>query len=368
MKKIVLLLVFKINITSAQAPILKNTWLRFDGNYGFVIPEYQNINYTVQQPIGALEISLFKRTIGKSEWEQIYKYPEYGLTVQLTSLGNKKVLGTETGLFPFVQFYIIRKPKIQFTHQYGLGLGYASKKFDLASNYDAVSIGSHLNIHFNFKLGLRFQLSQSWNVATGLSFTHFSNANMAEPNLGLNLLYGNLGVAHTIGEQEKYIEKEIESHFVKHEFDFIYAAGGKHTRALQSNIFFTSSLSAEYNFHWKRKFHLGIGLDLFYDSSTKVEMAANGYEKYRSLDDFSSGIHFSQEIVYNRFSFILQEGIYVGLENKINHAAIYNRAILRFKLNNHFLMHFSMKSHLHILDYPELGFGYYFLNKKRKNS
>jgi hypothetical protein len=187
---------------------------------------------------------------------------------------------------------------------------------------------------------------------------------MAEPNLGLNLLYSSLGVAHTIGGQQEIIKKEIGPHPFKHEFDFIYAAGGKHTRALQSTIFFTSSMSVEYNFHWKQKFHFGAGLDLFYDSSTKVEMEAKGSENFRSLDDFSSGIHFSQEIVYDRFSFILQEGLYVGLENKINHASIYNRAILRCKLNDHFLIHFSMKSHLHILDYPELGFGYYFLNKK----
>jgi len=65
--------------------------------------------------------------------------------------------------------------------------------------------------------------------------------------------------------------------------------------------------------------------------------------------------------VYDRFSFILQEGIYAGLVDKVNNSFMYNRAILRWKFNDHFLMHVSMRSHLHILDYPEIGFGYYLL-------
>ncbi len=360
-----MIFLLNMSVVSAQMPLFKNSWLKLEGNYGFVIPEYKNILYTVQRPIGAIELSLVKRTLGKSEWEQIYKYPEYGLTLQHTTLGNTQVLGTETGLFPFVQFCMIRKPKIQLTNQFGLGLGYASKKFDLVTNYDAVSIGSNFNIHFNYKIGIRFQFSNSWIFNSGLSFTHFSNANMAEPNLGLNLLYGNLGVSHKIGEQNKLIKKEIQPHIAKHELDFIYAAGGKHTRALQSTIFFTSSLSTEYHFQWKRKLHFGAGIDLFYDSSSDVEMAAENIKNHRPLDDFSSGIHLSQEIIYDCFSFILQEGLYIGLENKIHKSLVYNRAILRWKINSNFLMHISMKSHLHILDYPELGFGYYFLKQKR---
>jgi hypothetical protein len=363
-RKVLLFILLEFNLFLSYSQSLQNTLFRIDGHYGFVIPEYKNLNYTVQRPISAIELSVFKRTMGKSFWEQIYKYPEYGLTLQYTTLGNKKVLGSEIGLFPYVQFFFLRKPKVKFTHQYGLGLGYASQKFDLTTNYDAVSIGSHLNIHFNFKLGLHFQFSEFWNLNTGISFTHFSNANMAEPNIGLNLLYYSLGISHSLGNNENLIKKEIEPHRSEHEFNFIYSAGGKHTRALQSTIFFTSSFSSEYNFHWKRKIHLGIGLDLFYDSSTKAETQSKNENNYKKINDLSSGIHLSQEIVYDRFSFILQEGFYVGIPNQIHQSLMYNRAIVRWKINDYFLMNISMKSHLHILDYPEIGFGYYFKTRK----
>jgi hypothetical protein len=366
--KILLLLLVWISygysFSQEDARFSKNLWLRLDGHYGFVIPEYKHFNYIVNSPTCAFEASITKRTTGKSIWEQLYKYPEYGLTVQFTTLGNKDVLGQEIGIFPYVQSFLIRKEKFQFTNQFGLGFGYATKKFDLASNYDNISVGSHVNLHFNFKLGTRFVLGPKLIFNSGLSFTHFSNANMAEPNLGVNLFSAFAGFNYAVGQQEEFKQSELEKHSPKNEFAFIYAAGGKHTRALQSTVYFTSSISAEYKYHWKRKLHVGAGLDLFYDSSTKTEMGGANSTNYQSNYDFRSGIHLSQELVYSKFSFILQEGIYLGLTDHVDHSTIYNRAILRWKFNDHFLMSISMKSHLHILDYPELGFGYFFIKKK----
>lgn len=360
---ILLLIAGQTTFAQEKTPFSNNLWLRVDGHYGFVIPEYKHFNLLVNKPTQALEVSLFKRTTGKTDWEQLYKYPEYGLTLQYTSLGNNEILGHEIGLFPFVQSFIIRKPKFQFTHLFGFGLGYATKRFDIESNYNNISVGSHLNIHFNFKLGTRFVLSPKWSFQSGLSFTHYSNANMAEPNLGVNLFSAFAGLSFAAGQQDDFKKTEIAQHVPKHEFALIYAAGGKHTRALQSTIYFTSSISGEYKYHWKRKLHIGAGADVFYDSSTETEMGADN-TVHKPIYDFRTGIHISQELVYSKFSFILQEGVYLGLTDHVDHATMYNRGILRWKFNDHFLMHISMKSHLHILDYPELGFGYFFVKKK----
>lgn len=348
----------------SQSNFSDNLSIRVDAHYGFVIPEYKHFNYLVEEPVKGLELSLLKKTRGKSIWEQVYKYPEFGLTLSFSTLGNKDVFGNEFAIYPFFQSFLIRKQRFQLTNQFGLGIGYATKKFDLESNFENVSVGSHLNIHFNFKLGTRFQLSDKISLNSGLSFSHYSNANMAEPNLGVNLFTAFAGFNYAVDNQTEFTKMEIIQHIPKHEFAFVYAAGGKHTRALQSTVFFTSSLSAEYKYHWKRKFHFGGGLDLFYDSATETEMSAPGKSDYKSIYDFRTGIHISQELVYDRFSFILQEGIYIGLTNQVDKSFMYNRAILRWKLNENFLIHISMKSHLHILDYPEVGFGYYFTRSK----
>lgn len=345
---------------SAQDPT-RNLAIRTDFHYGFVIPEYQHFNYLVQKPVIAGEISLFRQSIGRNSWEQLYKYPETGLTLQFTTLGNKDVFGHEFGLFPYVQTPFIRRKHFVFFNQFGLGIGYATKKFDLESNYENISVGSHINVHFNFKLGTKFRLNDRLWINSGLSFTHYSNANMAEPNLGVNLFTAFAGINYQITPIQERIENSLESHEQKNEFALIYAAGGKHTRALQSSVYFTSSLSLEYKHHTFRKLHFGGGMDLSYDSATETEMSTPGNSAYQSIYDYRTGLHLSQELVYDRFSFILQEGFYVGLIDQVNKSAMYNRAILRWKFNEHLLMHVSMRSHLHILDYPELGIGYFFV-------
>ena len=356
----VLLSLFISSKTLGQEDRQRNLSLRIDALYGLVIPEYKNISYIVEEPVRGFEISLFRSAIGRNVWEQAYRFPEAGLTFQFTTLGNKKVFGEELALFPYVQTPILRRPRFLLSTLFGLGLGYATKKFDLEDNYQNVSVGSHINIHFNFKLGARWKLNDKFSINSGLSFTHYSNANMAEPNLGLNLVNVYTGVNYAIRPVQEFIQNEIPKHETKHEFAFIYAAGGKHTRALQSTVYFTSSLSAEYKYQWKRKFRFGCGLDLSYDSATETEMSAPGKNEYKPIYDYRTGIHLSQELVYDRFSFILQEGFYIGLIDRVDNSFMYNRAMLRWKLNKNWLVNISMRSHLHILDYPELGIGYYF--------
>lgn len=329
-------------------------------NQGWLIPEYSNISYLSESTLKSAEITWLKRTVGKTITEQQYRYPEYGFTLFFSTLGNRKVFGNEVAIYPFFRTYFFRTKNSAMYHQFGFGLGYADHRFDLHDNPQNIAIGSHLNMHFDYQLGWKFRISPQIQAETGLRFSHFSNANMAEPNLGLNMLYMHAGIAKSIGKQENFNRYEIPKLTPSHEFAFIYAAGGKHTRALQSTLYFTSSLSAEYTYRAFYKFFFGGGLDLFYDASTKTELSVKPNATFSSRDNFSSGMHFSQEIAYGNFSFILQEGWYLGLPNRLHPKKMYNRGIIRWRCTPSFLIHITMKSHLHILDYPELGFGYYF--------
>jgi hypothetical protein len=338
----------------------ENLSLRVEGNGGVLVPEYQLFNQFAEDYIYGVEISLEKQSSGKRESDQIFNYPAFGGTLLYSTLGNDDVFGQELALYGYFLNHFIRKERFQLNHQFGLGLGYATKRFDLADNFQNVAVGSHLNIHFNYKIGVAYKFSEKIRITSGLSFTHYSNANMAEPNLGLNWLSIYLGSYYALGKEIIEPRRELTDFKGSNEFAIVAAAGGKHTRALQSTIYFTSSLSAEYRRHISRKIRLGAGMDLFYDSSTETEMSVPGKPTYKPIHDFRTGIHLSQEIAYDRFSFILQEGIYIGLRNTVDTGRqMYNRGIIRYKINDQLLVHISMKSHLHILDYPEIGFGYW---------
>src|SRR5687768_16971177 len=56
-------------------------------HYGYVVPEHSNLTYLVNKPVQSVSLNVFKKTTGKTDWEQIYKFPEYGFTFLYTTLG-----------------------------------------------------------------------------------------------------------------------------------------------------------------------------------------------------------------------------------------------------------------------------------------
>lgn len=348
-------------------PFLSIAQSRFNDNlsiftyyhYGFVVPEYSNFLYLVDAPVQSSGLSLLKKTTGKNDWEIIYNYPEYGVALFYSTLGNDKVHGREIALYPFFRLNIISGKRFNFYNQTGLGFGYVTRKFDLNDNYLNVAVGSHMNFHFNLQFGINYQLTKKLQANTGISFDHLSNANSREPNLGINYLTGYAGLSYLLGKQDNRQVHEVTPHQQKYLFEFIYSAGGKHPSGRDPGTYFTSSATFEFKWEPLRVLRLGIGADLFYDTSTKTEILAL-YEPqldYKKSYDYRSGLHISQEFVYNRLSLILQEGIYVLLKDKVHQRVMYNRGVVRYQVAGHVFVQLAMKSHLHILDYPELGVG-----------
>ncbi len=349
---------------NAQTRFQDDLSIALNYHYGFIVPEYSNLIYIVEDYVQSASLYFSKKTTGKNDWEQLYNYPEYGLSLFYSTLGNDQVHGREIALFPFFNLDIISGKRFNFYNETGIGLGYVTRKFDLQDNYLNVAVGSHLNIHFQLKFGVGYKIPKTkLQLHSGLSFDHFSNSNTIEPNLGLNYATAYTGLKYMVGDQSIRQPRELQPHGSGYHYEFIYSAGGKHASAINPKIYFTSSGTFEFMWEPFRTIHLGIGTDLFYDTSTEVEMLAlklNDYpelEAYKKLYDFRSGIHFSQVFIYNKLSLIIQEGFYILLTDKVNKKIMYNRGIIRYRVSDHFFVHLAMKSHLHILDYPEFGLG-----------
>lgn len=342
---------------NGQSKFSDNFKIMGNYHYGYVLPEYSFVNLISNAPISSFDLCLLKETKGKNIWQQLYKYPEYGLSFFYSSLGNDDVLGREIALNYFFKVHLISKKRFKFFNRTGIGLGYVSEKFDLEENYLNVATGSHLNMHFNFRFGASYEFTDKLGLNAGISFDHFSNANTSEPNLGINYFTGYTGISYLIGERKEITKIELEDHKIVNEFEAFVSLGGKHARNLSSKYFLVSSLSLQVKRSFFRAFHLGAGVDLFYDSSVSSQLD-NDVLEYKSAYQFQTGIHISQSIIYSRFSVTLQEGIYLGLKEKVDDYVMYNRGILRYQLTENTSIRLAMKSHLHILDYPEIGLGF----------
>ncbi len=352
------LCVLTLSKVKAQGNFSDNLQANVNYHAGVNLPEYNFMSFVTTDYIQSVDVNVTKHTHKGGGWEQLYNYPSYGLSLFYSTLGNDEILGKELALNPFVRVNYISRPRFNLYNQLGLGFSYVSKRFAFEETYLNVAAGSHFNIHFNLRLGTAYNFSNKLALNLGISFDHFSNANTREPNLGINYvtLYGGLG--YLIGNSVVPENEELEEYVAANEYAVYANFGGKRARGFLEDYFATTSATFEWHRKVARIFHLGAGVDVFYDASIKSQLQNNG-DAYTTVNSFQSGIHISQTFVYNRLRLALQEGVYV-LPNVISKKGFYNKGIVQYSITEHIAVRMAMKAHLYILDYPEIGLGYLF--------
>ncbi len=267
--------------------------LSVNAHYGFVIPEYSSFILLTDEPVRSGEVSLEKRLGAKNPWNAVYNYPTVGLTLFYTTLGNNEIHGSEIALFPFIRLPVFQSPKFNAGISLGLGLGYVTKTYDEETNPFNVVVGSNLNVHFQTKVDLRYQLSDRLGIQTGMAFGHLSNANTAEPNIGINNGTVYLGLNYVL--QSEKLARNTEQFSPSNEvfYEVALAPGFKSTRALRDSRHFTLSATGDV---WKplsRIVSIGVGPDIFFDSSAETELSIDESVEYKPLMQWSTGIHVS---------------------------------------------------------------------------
>lgn len=350
-------IVFQVFSGFSQDKFTDNLHLELTYQYGFTLPEYTFVSKVVNAPVQSIDIAIRKESTGSDAFEQLFKNPTKGLALYYTSLGNRDVLGRAVAVNYFFGVNFIQRSKFRLYNRMGIGLGYLSKVHSFEEpTIMNVAIGSHLNIHYNCRFGARFQIKDRFHADFGVSFDHFSNANTSEPNIGLNLLASYAGLSYRIGRFVELEKTVFDPHVKKWSFETFASIGGKHPRSFSGNYYLTASTSTQAVYEIFRGYHLEAGLDLFFDGSVKDQLEDTGQE-FEQSKSFQSGIHFTQFIVYKKFRFGIQQGIYIGLMEPINGKKLYNRGILQYYVSDQISIRLAMKSHLHILDYPEIGVG-----------
>jgi len=353
-----IMLVFAVPSVHAQRDSVHQWQIRANIQHGVLLPEYGFLGNISDDYIRGFEINISKSTTGETQWQQLYRYPSFGISFYYSTLGSKQHFGDQYTLYPYYALNIYRGRKWSLNYQMGLGISYATKKYDQNTNFQNLAIGSHFNIHYHADVIAQWKISKKLYVNGGISFSHISNANLSEPNVGLNSSTAFIGMALGIGQRKEYVKKEVPTFTPYFTYEVLINGGMKHTRTFESFQYPAFSISFDAKRRARYKFAFGAGIDFFYDASIEPQMIRLN-KPYSSSNSFTSGIHFAQEFVYDKVSLILQEGFYIGLTDKLNGYFMYNRAIARYKFSKHFFANFSLKSHLYILDFPEIGIGYY---------
>jgi hypothetical protein len=334
---------------------------------GFVIPHHKSIAHLIQGHSTGCHLYAKRLVNGTNYWHEAYNVPEHGLDVTFLNTGNRQQLGNQFSVSYLLNLPLNRKRYVDdrlcvslpgYRHWLGLGLGmgYATKRWDLEDNHQAAVLGSQGNVAISLQYSARLFAFKSGEVRAGIRLSHLSNGAFQLPNLGTN--NAGLFMSYVVGRNRSAFMKVIPPPIIKrHIFSVGLVSGLKEIPPPTGRKYVTAviSLLGERRVSYKSAF--GLGLDVLFDSSIKPLVDQRTAVVIQNTEALQLGALFSYSLFFDRFSLKIQQGYYLVDKQRIN-GALYHRVGLRYSLGENFYAQLTLKTHFAKADYGELGIGY----------
>ena len=245
--------------------------------------------------------------------------------------------------------------KFQMFGQFTMGVGYDTNPFSQTNNKN-LGISTHLGFIAHFDLSATYTIYKNLNLLAGIGYNHLSNGSIKRPNLGLNVLSTNLGVAYFIKEKTIETPENLEYHGRKY---FYHLIG---TYFPTSNLSYDGDNYPAYNLHAQVERYLSVHHSLLfsvdYTCDTKLQ-----YPEQKDPNDTNNnnynylGISLGGNWKFSIFDADLTIGAYLlrpWHETRIQYSLIHFKAYVT--KNVYFLV--GLKAHTVQADVFETGIGF----------
>jgi hypothetical protein len=303
------------------------------------------------------ELDFIKNTYGDKVWEQVFKYPDVGVSVCYFDYGSK-YLGQSLGLIAYSDFYLLRTRRFESIFGIGAGFGFHNKPYNRETNNQNVAVGSPVTNSMQLRLGWNYRITDRLKFTTALSITHFSLAAFVQPNKGLNAITANAGLAYRISNilpDYKPLNTNFDwDHSLKYNANFSYALKeippiGGHKYPVYELQFYVNKQVSKTNI-------LNLGIDGFDNTALKAQLERTDMDPDDYPDYKRIGITVGHELRLSRIALLTQLGIYVYRPYKVE-KFIYQRYAIKYYLSDHVYLHYGFLSHYAKASNGELGIG-----------
>lgn len=329
---------------------------------GFLIAHRPYMSHLVKDRNTAFELEFCQQDNRRNFTANAYRFPSRGVSVQYQDYGYHDVLGSSLSLLQFTKFSLVQKPRFGFLDfRIGSGISYITKIYDVVSNPKNNAIGSHWNAFVNFQL-VYTKYWKHFLLGAGIEMSHFSNAAITAPNLGLNTPMCFAKVGYALQPRTVYtsdtsgildVMPRAVNRFQIHVVGSVKQNLPGYNLSAYLPVIAVQGLYRKYlNFKWDFEF----GADLIYNQANRVKYDDQSFTFAETLQ---FGLYAGAAANFYKSQIYFGLGAYVY--NRINPAGwIYNRIGYRHHFNAHWNALIGIKANIGIADYLEMGIGYRF--------
>lgn len=342
----------------------KNLQIELRTSWSFMICHHPEMNlFRAHFPI--FELSVQQKTFGTKTWHQLLNYPAVGVTVLYSGLGGMPEIGSIFGAYPYMSFNFLKSKKNMLNARLGVGIGYATKKWDAQTNPKNTFLGSHVNALFSINFEYSRLLSDRWQLSFYTGMTHMSNGGSRCPNNGINLWQFGLSGRYFVNKPKERLPLETidneqykswKAKNISYYFGFLYSV-----KDIDEFMGYGRHWSV-YNFRFdvlkrvSQMSKVGIGIDLVYDETDKEILRMKGIP-YTSIEILKPGVSAAYELVLKSTSFLFNFGCHVG-GKELCEGRIYQKISLKQNLGDYVFLTFGLTTHWGWADYLGFGLGF----------
>jgi hypothetical protein len=261
---------------------------------------------------------------------------------------------------------MVKNNTVSFNAKIGGGLGFATRPCDVeaaiadprsikqkAGDYN-FAIGGPVNFAIAAGVNLDVKVHKNLAITADIMYNHFSSASLSQPNGGLNMFNGYLGVKYLVnkgelkriddrkgikekGEIEDLTKQQnvdspdhqiTESPLKRWSGEVIISGGAKKLYYQDTQYFGCASLNIEGYYHTCRQHRIGVGFDLFFDDAYQQTVAPDANGQYAWTNEFTKfkrtctpdnnianklrlGFNIANELTIGRVGIFAHVGIYI---------------------------------------------------------
>ena len=363
---------------------------------------------------------------GQRPWQQYLGNPTVGVGVSWLDFGHD-MLGMSVAVYPYILLDAINTPHFQMRFKVAGGAGVVTEHWYTQADQNPdhyyeptvnTIFGCYLNAYLNAGINLNVPITRYLALGGEFGFFHMSNGRTCMPNIGVNALYGSVGVTATFNSKEEKTPVKFPSQPYGWALNITGAAGAQKPAIVDTHRYLISSLHVGAVYHVNNWYGVGLGLDVFYnDAVTKfsgrslycngeydidgviVDCTTCGDSKdvdYTFAQKVRSGISLNNEFKFGVVTAMVDWGMYFYNPSrhiyydyhKDNYGKVvpkrelayvspwgagaeeafhYIRLGAKCRIWDNLYAQMAMKCQLHIAEYIEFGLGYQIPFLKKRN-